>query len=89
LVEESRLFFWQGEVLVLPDKSSPGPLDDLVRWKEIAGRFLSPFLTIDVALLQDDSWRIVETGDGQVSGLPVGMDPTRFYASLWNKSLNG
>ncbi|MEK7954046.1 ATP-grasp domain-containing protein [Luteolibacter soli] len=89
LVEETRLFFWQGEVLVLPDERSPSPLDEIGRWKEIATRFRSSFLTIDVALLEDGSWRIVETGDGQVSGLPVGLDPTRFYASLWNKSFGG
>ena len=89
LVEETRLFFWKGEVLLLPDKSVPGPLDELDRWKRIASKFQSSFLTIDVALLKDGSWRIVETGDGQVSGLPVGMDPTRFYASLWNKSFGG
>jgi len=88
LVEETRLFFWRGEVLVLPDRRSPSPLDELPRWTEIAARFQSSFLTVDVALLEDGSWRIVETGDGQVSGLPVGMAPARFYASLWNKSLD-
>jgi hypothetical protein len=55
------------------------------RWTQIASRFQSSFLTIDVDLLADGSRRIVETGDGQVSGLPIGMDPARFYASLWNK----
>ncbi|HEY1123845.1 MAG TPA: ATP-grasp domain-containing protein [Haloferula sp.] len=89
LVEETRLFFWQGEALVSPDKHSPGPLDELNRWKQVAAKFKSSFLTIDVAPLEDGSWRIVETGDGQVSGLPIGMDPTRFYASLWNKSFGG
>ncbi|WP_193214572.1 ATP-grasp domain-containing protein [Luteolibacter marinus] len=87
LVEETRLFFWQDEPLVIPEPSTPGPMDEIGRWKEIARRFRSDFLTIDVALLEDGSWKIVETGDGQVSGLPVGLDPERFYASLWNKSI--
>jgi hypothetical protein len=85
LVEETRLFFWQGDLLIAPDKSSPGPLDEIARWTAIARRFQSPFMTIDVALLEDGSWKIVETGDAQVSGLPTGLDPERFYASLWNK----
>ena len=86
LVEETRLFFWQGDLLIAPSRSSPGPLDEIDRWTTIARRFRSPFMTVDVALLEDGSWRIVETGDGQVSGLPTGLDPERFYASLWNKS---
>jgi len=83
-VREVALEGW----LLHSDRRSPSPLDELPRWTEIAARFQSSFLTVDVALLEDGSWRIVETGDGQVSGLPVGMAPARFYASLWNKSLD-
>ena len=59
-------------------------MDDAARWKRIANRFKSPFITIDVAFLTDGSWKIVEVGDGGVSGLPTGLDPERFYVSLWN-----
>ncbi|QJE95306.1 ATP-grasp domain-containing protein [Luteolibacter luteus] len=86
MVEETRLFFWQGECLVPADRNSPGPMDEIGRWTTIARQFLSPFVTVDVALLEDGSWKIVETGDGQVSGLPLGLDPERFYMALWNKS---
>ncbi len=84
LVEEIRFFFWKGQILVRPDQSHPSPLDELPRWEIIAKRFDSPFITIDVALLTSGEWKIVEVGDGGVSGLPMGLDPERFYASLWN-----
>lgn len=86
LVEEARLFFWQGECLVPADRRSPSPMDEIRRWTSLAREFSSPFVTIDVALLEDGSWKVVETGDGQVSGLPVGLDPERFYMALGNKS---
>lgn len=50
----------------------------------ISSRFSSPFITIDEAYLTDGTWKIVEVGDGGVSGLPMGLDPERFYGSLWN-----
>ncbi len=84
VVEETRLFFWHGEVLVPPSSTSPSPLDERARWENIAKRFQSPFITIDVAYLTDGTWKIVEVGDGGVSGLPMGLEPERFFASLWN-----
>jgi hypothetical protein len=60
-------------------------LDELGRWETIAAKFSSRFITIDVALLVDGTWKIVEVGDGGVSGLPMGLDPAKFYASLWNR----
>lgn len=84
IAEETRLFFWKGEALVLPESQSPSALDEWNTWAKVAKRFLSPFITIDVAYLTDGTWKIVEVGDGGVSGLPMGLDPKRFYASLWN-----
>ena len=84
LIEETRLFFWKGNLLVRPNSDHPSPLDELSRWEAIANKFSSPFITIDVAYLTDGTWKIVEVGDGGVSGLPMGLDPDRFYASLWN-----
>lgn len=43
----------------------------------------SPFYTIDVAELADGSWKIIEAGDGQVSGLSEGQDYGAFYRSLY------
>jgi len=86
IVEETRLFFWHGKLLVRPDARNPSPLDELIRWETIAKRFRSPFITIDVAFLTDGCWKIVEVGDGGVSGLPMGLEPERFFAALWNRT---
>ncbi len=84
LVEESRLFFWQGQVMAATARPGPTPMAERERWETLARKFASPFVTIDVARLTDGSWRIVEAGDGGVSGLPLGLQPEHFYASLWN-----
>lgn len=41
-----------------------------------------PFYTVDYAELDDGSWTIIETGDGQVSGLAASDNPTRFYEEI-------
>ena len=46
-------------------------------------RFLdSPFYTVDFAELADGTWKIIETGDGGVSGLSDGQDARAFYRAL-------
>jgi len=85
VIEETRLFFWKGKLLARPEMKSPSPLDDLARWEGIAEKFSSPFITIDVARLTDGTWKIIETGDGGVSGLPMWLASERFYACLWNQ----
>jgi hypothetical protein len=55
----------------------------------VAKRFSSPFITVDVAHLIDGTWSIVEVGDGGVSGLPIGLEPERFYGALWNQTTGG
>lgn len=85
IVEETRLFFWHGRLLNQPERRNPSPMGELARWETIAAKFSSRFITIDVALLVDGTWKIVEVGDGGVSGLPMGLDPAKFYTSLWNR----
>lgn len=82
IIDETRLFFWKGQIIVRPDFREVPSLDDLPRWEEIARRFSSPFITIDVTQLFDGTTKIVEVGDGGVSGLPLGLDPDQFYQSL-------
>ena len=43
----------------------------------------SPFYTVDFAELADGSWKVIETGDGGVSGLSDGQDAGAFYRSLY------
>ena len=85
-VEETRLFFWNGSLLVRPEHASSALLGTLPRWEAVARRFKSPFISIDVAELQDHRWKIVEVGDGGVSGLPTGLDDKDFYSTLLKMS---
>lgn len=82
LVEETRLFFWNGKIIVFPLENHSLPQSELKKWENIARQFKSSFITIDVAALTDGTYKIVETGDGGVSGLPVDLDPVYFYRSL-------
>lgn len=42
----------------------------------------SPFYTVDYAELEDGSWKILEAGDGQVSGLSDNQDADAFFRAL-------
>ena len=87
VIEETRLFFWKGKVVVPPKGRTPNPMDEAERWEKIAKRFQSPFITMDAVYLTDGTWKIVEVGDAGVSGLPITLDPELFFAALWNKSM--
>jgi hypothetical protein len=83
--EEYRLFFWRGQLVAhTPSVTGADPLEKLALWRDLAMRFASPFITMDIALQTDGSWFVVEVGDGGVSGLPMGVEELRFYAALWN-----
>lgn len=78
--EETRLFFLQGNIVVEPNN------DELLRqrslWQSIARQFESPAISMDIAPLDDGTYRIVEVGDAGVSGLPMGIDPAIFFQNL-------
>jgi ATP-grasp domain-containing protein len=83
LHDELRLFFFRGGLLPLPVyDDAPGGRAQFERFGAIARRFQSPFLTIDVALADDEHWLVVESGDGGVSGIPPAIDDASFYAAL-------
>lgn len=42
----------------------------------------SPYYTVDFAERVDGTWIVVETGDGQVSGLAAAQDPVIYYQVL-------
>lgn len=46
----------------------------------------SPFFTLDFAQLEDDSWIIIESGDGQVSGITDSSQTETFYRMLKEKN---
>lgn len=81
---EWRGFYLFGKLLTLSGNSMqfpvcPQPPKELVERME---GFDSPFYTVDFGELADGSWTVLETGDGQVSGLATEIMPEEFYAAL-------
>lgn len=77
-IDERRLFFFDGHCLV----GDRAVLDTAPFVINVARSFASKFLTIDVAKMSDDTWMVVETGDGGVSAIPDDVEPRDFYSSL-------
>ncbi len=44
----------------------------------------SPYYTLDYAELEDDLWKILEAGDGQVSGLSDFQDYYSYFRTLYH-----
>ena len=59
---------------------TPEPPEKLI---EKYAKLDSPFYTVDYAQTQDGEWKIIEAGDGQVSGLSPGQDNYAFFKSLF------
>ncbi|GGY87153.1 ATP-grasp domain-containing protein [Streptomyces nitrosporeus] len=62
-----------------PDRLPSPPLDAV---GEAVRRLGCRWVTTDLALREDGVWRVVEVGDGQVSGLPAGEDGHAVFAAL-------
>lgn len=79
VIVERRVFLWRGKPLpILGDEES---LLHAPRIQDGIARLRSPFVSLDLARLDDDTWEVVEVGDGQVSGLRD-MDPIAFFREL-------
>lgn len=68
-----------------PDAPPPADLDldqGLDELTPVVGALGLPFVTVDVALRRDGTWRVVELGDGQVSDRPAGLAPETLLAAL-------
>ena len=81
---EWRAFHLQGRLLNVcrnsnQHASAPAPPAGLVSSCESLG---SPYYTVDFAELASGCWVVVETGDGQVSGLAAAQDPVIYYQVL-------
>jgi ATP-grasp domain, R2K clade family 3 len=87
---EARVWWVDGEPALIgphPDtpRSRPTPVLDDVR---AAIRALGcRFITTDLALRDDETWRVVEVGDGQVSDLASSDDPLELYEQLPGSAL--
>lgn len=82
---ETRVW-WVDGVPVLttahPDSPAPQAEPDLTAVAPLVAALACPFITTDLALRADGEWRVVEVGDGQVSDLPAGADPTALFQCL-------
>lgn len=50
--------------------------------KDNVSAFNRPFITTDLALRTDGTWRVMEVSDGQVSGTPQGFDTSVLFRAL-------
>ena len=55
------------------------PSDELI---QKYSHLQSSFYTVDYAECEDGSFKIIETGDGGVSGLPNELSPNAFYEKI-------
>jgi len=82
---EYRAFYINHEVATLCRNSNqsiyvPLPPEKLVnKYKDID----SVYYTIDYAEIEDGSWRVIEAGDGSVSGLSPNQDNEVYYRALY------
>ncbi len=84
-VNEWRNFFINGNLITSSKNSNivetiPSP--DLTWVEDIGKNIPSNFFTIDVAEKGDGNWVVIETGDGQVSGLSPNQNVLEFYNKL-------
>ena len=82
---EYRAFYINHEIATVSRNSgqgnySPAPPKELIeKYRSLE----SPYYTIDFAELSDGSWRIIEAGDGSVSGLSEGQDYGQYFRALY------
>ena len=83
---EYRVFYVDHKVLSicrnsLQERSTAEPPKELIeKYCELG----SIFYTLDFAELEDGSWKIIEAGDGSVSGLSNGQNYERFFSDLYH-----
>lgn len=84
-VNEYRVFIINHKIATISRNSGQGnytplpPQKLLDKYKHLE----SPFFTLDCAELEDGTWKILEVGDGSVSGLSDGQDYEVFFRTLY------
>lgn len=81
---EYRVFYINHEIATISRNSGQANYTPLPP-KELIEKYRnldSSFYTVDYAELSDGSWRILEAGDGEVSGLSEGQDYVNFFRVL-------
>ncbi|HBS47802.1 TPA: hypothetical protein DEO28_01760 [Candidatus Dependentiae bacterium] len=91
LTKEFRIFFLNGKLLATMyywdegDYSETWP--NFEQFVDLASKIQSSFFTIDIAQTESGEWKIIEIGDGQVSGLPENANLNEFYSKIKEKVL--
>ncbi|WP_354596403.1 ATP-grasp domain-containing protein [Streptomyces sp. JL1001] len=83
--DEARVWWVDGEAVLVtahPDTPDRHPVPELPSVREAVGRLGLRWVATDLALREDGVWRVVEVGDGQVSGVPVGAETGELFAAL-------
>jgi hypothetical protein len=81
---EYRAFFLNGQLLSLQRNSGQSekckfpPSEFVNRFKNLP----SNYYTVDFAELSDESWTVIEAGDGQVSGLSEGQLAFKYFDDM-------
>ncbi|MFE7755603.1 ATP-grasp domain-containing protein [Streptomyces sp. NPDC057418] len=82
---EARVWWVDGDpvrVTAHPDTPGRVPAPGLDAAGAAVRRLGCRWVTTDLALREDGVWRVVEVGDGQVSGLPAGDDGEALFGAL-------
>lgn len=85
---EYRVFYYFNVPMILMKNSNQSdacckpPIELINKYKILD----SPFFTLDFAQLEDNSWIIIESGDGQVSGITDSSQTEMFYKMLKEKN---
>jgi hypothetical protein len=86
---EWRVFYFNGEFLTYFQnsylKTNEHPHLRMIRDVGSLIAHRSNFFTVDFALTENNDWIVIETGDGQVSGLAKGKE-LLFYNTIFNKT---
>lgn len=81
---EYRVFYMNGyPIFVIPNSNQPKDAKELP--KDIVSKYYllpSPFYTVDFIECEDGTFKVIETGDGGVSGLSEKQDLDLFYNEL-------
>jgi len=89
LIEEYRLFFWGGKLLLADTYHEVECVEqDFSQFEFLGQRIDSPFFTVDVARRDSGELVVIELGDGGVSGMPPLMHPIVFYEAV-SEALEG
>ena len=87
---EVRVFYADHQILSInrnslqPDYAEMPPEGLIEKYANLD----SPYYTIDYAELSDGSWKIIEAGDGGVSGLSPGQDMEAYFRVLYDSFMD-